>query len=108
MSEPLRDLAEAEFMKPNIESLGGPVSMGKLEQFGIGPYYPTELAEGIGYFGSDMLGFGKAKKGYDAMRAAGMNIPKARYPLGVTVGGGTVMDLLEGNDEEELETIYVD
>ena len=108
MSEPLRDLAEAEFMKPNIESLGDPVSMGKLEQFGIGPYYPTELAEGIGYFGSDILGFGKAKKGYDAMRAAGMNIPKARYPLGVTVGGGTLMDLLEGNDEEELETIYVD
>jgi len=108
MSEPLRDLAEAEFMKPNIESLGSPVSMGKLEQFGIGPYYPTELAEGIGYFGSDMLGIGKAKKGYDAMRAAGMNIPKARYPLGVTVGGGTLMDLLEGNDEEELETIYVD
>lgn len=108
MSEPLRDLAEAEFMKPNIESLGGPISMGKLEEFGIGPYYPTEILEGIGYFGSDMLGLGKAKKGYDAMRAAGMNIPKARYPLGVTVGGGTLMDLLEGNDEEELETIYVD
>ena len=113
ISEPLRDLAEAEFMKPNIESLGSDtVSMGKLgdflEEFGIGPYYPTELAEGIGYFGSDILGFGKAKKGYDAMRAAGMNIPKARYPLGVTVGGGTLMDLLEGNDEEELETIYVD
>ena len=120
MTEPLRDLAEAEFMKPNIESFGydsknpsaGFHIHTGLEDFGIGPYAPVEVLEGLGYFASDMLGLGKAKKGYDAMRAAGMNIPEAKYPLGATVGGGTLMDLFERIDrdkeEEELETIYVD
>ncbi len=82
--------------------------MGKLEEFGIGPYYPTEILEGIGSFLPDIIGPYKLKRGYDAMRAAGAKLPSAYYPLGATVGGGTLMDLLEGNDEEELETIYVD
>ena len=107
-------------MKPNIESFGydsknpsaGFHIHTGLEDFGIGPYAPVEVLEGLGYFASDMLGLGKAKKGYDAIRAAGMNIPEAKYPLGATVGGGTLMDLFERIDrdkeEEELETIYVD